>query len=78
VAKLTPEEWAQAWEKLGKTKEDRDMNYVSDCCSALAVEGTLNTWHDYSGDTGTIAEANEVLYGTCSKCKEKSLFSEGE
>ena len=54
------------------------MNYISDCCSAPAVEGTLNTWHDYSVDVETVAEATEVLYGTCSKCKEHSLFSEGE
>jgi hypothetical protein len=51
------------------------MNYVSDCCGAPAVEGTLNTWNDYSTE-GLVQP--QVLYGTCSQCKEHSLFSEGE
>ena len=51
------------------------MNYISDCCSAHAVAETLNTWNDYGTVTGiTIV----VTYGTCSECKEPSLFSEGE
>ena len=51
------------------------MNYISDCCSAPAVEGTLNTFNDYGTVTGiTIV----VTYGTCSECKEPSQFSEGE
>ena len=51
------------------------MNYISDCCGAPAVEGTLNTWNDYGTVTGiTIV----VTYGTCSECKKPSLFSEGE
>ena len=48
------------------------MTYVSDCCSAPAVEGTLNTWNDYERDFLV------VTYGTCSECKKPSLFSEGE
>ena len=52
------------------------MNYISDCCGATAVEETLNTWHDYSTE-GLLVQP-QVLYGTCSKCKEHSLFSEGE
>ena len=51
------------------------MNYVSDCCGAPAVEGTLNTWTYYSNST---EDATVVTYGTCAKCKEPSLFSEGE
>ena len=51
------------------------MNYVSDCCGAPAVEGTLNTWTYYSNST---EDATVVTYGTCAKCKKPSLFSEGE
>ena len=67
------------------------MTYVSDCCSAPAVEGTLNTWNDYAGRR-LLQEAQDyydhpeslkrdfivVTYGTCSECKKPSLFSEGE
>jgi hypothetical protein len=53
-------------------KEVRTMNYISDCCGAPAVEGTLNTWNDYERDFIV------VTYGTCSECKEPSQFSEGE
>jgi hypothetical protein len=59
------------------------MNYVSDCCSAPAVEGTLNTWNNY--ETGEALQPKVplpapvvVIYGTCSACKNHSLFSEGE
>jgi len=58
------------------------MNYVSDCCGAHAVAGTLNftcrffiTWTYYSNST---EDATVVTYGTCAKCKKPSLFSEGE
>ena len=57
------------------------MNYVSDCCGAPAVEGTLNTWNNYSWEDRehVLHDSPElVTYGTCSKCKEPSLFSEGE
>ena len=52
------------------------MNYISDCCSAPAVEGTLNTWNDYRFSAGFTQSV--VTYGTCSTCQEHSLFSEGE
>jgi hypothetical protein len=59
------------------------MNYISDCCSALAVEGTLDTWNDY--EAGELLQPKVplpdpvvVTYGTCSECKKSSLFSEGE
>ena len=59
------------------------MNYISDCCSALAVEGTLDTWNDY--EAGELLQPKVplpdpvvVTYGTCSSCQEHSLFSEGE
>jgi len=51
------------------------MNYISDCCSARPKRGTLTTWHDYSKKS---EDADDVHYGTCSKCKKSSLFSEGE
>ena len=57
------------------------MNYISDCCGAPAVEETLNTWNNYSWEDRehVLHDSPElVTYGTCSKCKEHSLFSEGE
>ena len=59
------------------------MDYISDCCGAPAVEGSLNTWNDY--EAGATLQPNVplpdpviVTYGTCSECKEHILFSEGE
>jgi hypothetical protein len=57
-------------------KEVLTMGYVSNCCAVPAVEETLNTWHDYSGESPGLVKPQ--VYGTCSKCKEQSLFSEGE
>ena len=81
MAKRTPEQWAQAWENLGKTKkEDSKMNYVSDCCGVSAIEGTLNTWTDFDIPFVNNGQRDyrSVVYGTCSKCCKPSLFGEGE
>jgi len=61
-------------------KEVRTMNYVSDCCSVSAIEGTLNTWTDF--DIPFVNNGNRdyrtVTYGTCSRCNKPSLFSDIE
>jgi len=48
------------------------MTYVSDCCSAPAVEGTLNRWNDYeAGESLRLPYPVAMTYGQCSACKKR-------
>ena len=59
------------------------MNYISDCCSAPAVEGTLNTWNDYEAGEALqpkvpLPDPVAMTYGKCSACKKPSKFWEAK
>jgi hypothetical protein len=42
--------------------------YISDCCNAPPVEGTLGEMASYTN------EAEVVIWGRCSSCKDQTLF----
>jgi hypothetical protein len=53
------------------------MIYISECCSAEALEHSLQQWVHYESSKVSL-ERKPVWYGRCSSCYDQAIFNEEE